>query len=324
MENFNNFFLIILFLIIFIKPVKSQDFLSGSELESFLDKAEEQSEKYSKVFKNLAAEEIKTKFYYKTNGKLDEKRIIKSLFIVYESPENGYSQEFRSVLEFNGKDVARDEEDIEKFFSKLLESKSANKEFEKLFKEGTRYDGRSTSWGMTLTQERPFKKLLRPFFEFKVLEKIKIEGRDVWVIQYQQIKQTPLIKANPTDEEQKQRSGGNYYNTIVSDNFQPTNPLMSGKIWLDAETAQIWRNELKINLHPEKLSKPIVSIEIFNEYQMSDFDLLLPKKFLVRSFKIEGKNDKTLSITKDVETIYEYTKFKEFKTGVKNYEIKDK
>lgn len=82
-----------------------------------------------------------------------------------------------------------------------------------------------------------------------------------------QTKTTPLIVANPTDEEKKQMKGDQTeYSSDVSDKLLPTNPLMNGRIWLDAETAQIWRNELKINLHPANLAKSIVSVEVYNEY----------------------------------------------------------
>lgn len=304
------------------QAVKSQDSLSQDELEKFLNKAEAESQRYTKVFKNLSATEIKTKFYYKTNGDLDEKRVIKSLFIVYESFDGKRSQEYRNVLEFNGTNVVRDEKATEKFFAKLAETESWREEFKKILKESTRYDGRSISWGMTLAQSRPFEKSLRPYFSFRISGKETIENHAVWIIAYEQTKPTTLIAANPTDEERKRFNGGTEYSTVISDNFRPTNPLMSGKIWLDAETARIWRNDFRISLHPAKLTEPIVSVEIFNEYQPSDFDIFVPKKFLIRSYRIKGENVKNPAITKDAESVYEYSKFSEFKTEAKDYKIK--
>ena len=323
MKIFKTSFLIFLMLLFGFQIAKSQDLISQSELEKFLDKAEEQSQKYTQVFRNLSSEETKTKFYYKTNGDLDEKRVIKSLFIVYESPVGNYSQEYRNILEFNGKNVARDDKATEKFFAKLADADSASEESNRIFKEGTKYDGRSVSWGTTLIQNRPFAQLIRPFFDYKVIGKEKIEGRNVFVVEYQQTEQTLLIAANPTDEEKKlsKNKGGIEYNVVISDDFRPTNPLVSGKIWLDGETAQIWRNEFKITLHPAKLADSIVSVEISNEYQKSDFGILVPENFFVRSYKIKGKSEKDLRITKDVESIYEYSTFREFKTDTKDYKI---
>jgi hypothetical protein len=325
MKTFKTKLLIAGMIFLCFQTIKSQNLLSQVELESFLDKAELQSQKYTKVFKNLSAIETKTKFYYKTNGALDEKRFIKSLFIVYESSDGKRSQEYRNVLEFNGKNVSRDERETEKFFAKLAEVDSAQEEFNRILKESMRFDGKSVSWGLTLFQNRPFTKALRPFFNFKVVGKEKIENHETLVIEYEQTKTTPLIIANPTDEEKKLMKGEQIeYSTNISDKFRPTNPLLNGKIWLDAETAQIWRNELKTNLHPANLTKPIVSIEIYNEYQQSDFEILVPKNFLIRSYLIKGAGDKNLMITKDVESIYEFSKFTEFKTEAKDYQITSK
>lgn len=324
MKFFKSKILILGVIFLCFQAVKSQDLLSQNELEKFLDKAEAESQKYARIFKNLSAIEIKTKLYYKASGDLDEKRIIKSLFIVYESPDGKRSQEYRNVLEFNSKNVARDEKETEKFFAKLARIDSGQEESKKLFKESTRFDGRSVSWGVTLAQSRPFKPSLRRFFNFKILGKEKIENRDVWVVEYEQIKPTPLIVANPTQEERKLLSGEQTeYSTVISDKFRPTNPLMRGKLWLDVQTARIWRNDFKINLHPANSSKSIISVEIFNEYQPSDFDIFVPKKFMVRSYKIKGESDKDLTITKDVESFYEYSKFNEFKTEVTDYQTKN-
>jgi hypothetical protein len=94
---------------------------------------------------------------------------------------------------------------------------------------------------------------------------------------------------------------------------------MRGKIWLDAETAQIWRNDFRIILHPQKLSKPIEATEMSYQYQTSNFGILTPKRFLLQVYLIKGKDDKTLSVTKDAEIIYEYSNFSEFKTETKEY-----
>jgi hypothetical protein len=323
MKTFNKKILVFGVIFLLFQTVKSQNLLSQIELESFLDKAELQSQKYTKIFKNLSATETKTKLYYKTNGDLDEKRIIKSLFIVYESPSGNRSQEYRNVLEFNGKNVARDDRETESFFAKLAKTDSLQEEFNRILKESLRFDGKNVSWGMTLFQNRPFAKALRAFFNFRILGKEKIENHEAWIIEYEQTKPTPLILANPTIEEKRQMKGEQVeYSSDISGKLRPTNPLLTGKIWLDAETAQIWRNDLKVNLHPANLTKSIVSVEIYNEYQSSDFDIFVPKKLLVRSYLIKGSSDKDLVVTKDAESIHEFSKFSEFRTESKVYQLK--
>ena len=305
---------------------KGQNLLSSNKLELLLDKAEFQAQNYGKVFQNLSAEELKTKLYYKKNGQLDEKRLIKSIFVVYQSPNNRRAQEFRNVIEFNSKDVRRSDKQVAKFFEKLAKTKTTKKEYTKIRKEGIRYDGRIVSWGMTLSQTRPFHKTLRKDFKFQLIGKETIDENSVWKIDYEQIKASPYIFSNPTKEEIHNRKNlkikGIEYSTNISNAFRPTNPLMKGTIWLDVATAQIRKNKFEIVFHPQRLTKPITAIELMYEYQSSEFAILVPKKFLIRSFKILGKNDKTLFITKDSESIYEYSNFKKFKTEVDNYEVK--
>lgn len=313
----------LIILLLSFQTLRGQDLLSVAELDVLLDRAERESQRYSEVFKNLSAEEIKTKSYYRPNGKPDETRIIRSFFIVYQSPQNGSIQEFRNVLEYNGRDVARSDKKTARFFENLARADSSKEEAEKIRNEGLRYDGRTISWGMTLAQDRPFKDSLRAFFDFKVIGREQIGGRDVWVIEYQQTKPTPLIRANPTAAERRQSTGGIEYSTIIPREFQPTNPLMRGRLRLDAETGRIWQNELEIVLHPQKLSEPVVSVEISYEYQPSDFGILTPRKFLIKSYRIKGKDDRSLAVTINDESVFEYSGFREFKVEAKDYEIKD-
>lgn len=306
---------IVLFLGILVTVVSAQNV----ELEQLIAKADKARTQYTEKFKNLSAEELKTNKYYKKDGALDETRIIKSLFIVYQSPRDGRTDEFRNVIEYNGKNVMRSDEKIADFFEKLAQADSDKKEYVKLREESNRFDGKVHSWGMTLWQESPFG-ALRPYFDIKIIGREKIEGRETIVLEYSQIKPTTLIMANPTEEENK-LSNGRQYNTFLPDGFRPTNPRMSGKIWLDAETAQIWRNEFKITLYPASLSKGVVTTEIFYQYQSSKFGILVPQSFRFVGYKLEGKDDKTLKVTKSSDRLFEYSNYTEIDTEIKKYEV---
>lgn len=316
-------FLFLLFLLLCFQTTESQNLLSSDELENLLEKAELQSQNYGKVFQNLSAEELKTKIYYKSDGGFDEKRVTKSIFIVYQSPNKNFAQEFRNVLESNGKSVIRNEKETAAFFEKLARKDTPQEEYEKLRKESLRYDGPKNPWGITLNQQRPFSKNLLADFRFKVVGKDKIEGRDIWIIEYEQIKTSPYILSNPTSEEAKKYPSAIQYNMPISDELRPSNPLLKGKIWLDAETAQMWRNEYKLILNPGNLSKPVEAGEYFYEYQSSKFGILVPKKISITSFVIKGKTDKNLSVKKDLEITFEYSKFSEFITDAKVSESKN-
>ena len=320
-----NVFLFII-LLVCIQTVFAQDLLSKNDLEQLLDKAEEQSQNYEKVFRNLSAEETKTKFYYKKDETLNDKRVIKSNFIVYQTPDGKRVREFRNVLEYNGKNVQRSDEKIGKFFEKLLSTKNTQKEYNRIKKEGTRFDGRTTEWGLTLGQRRPFRSYLREHFKFTVIKEETFVNSKVWKVRYEQTKPIPQISLNPTKAEEKirqqQKNRGVRFRTNYSGALRPTNVLMKGTIWLDQETARIWKNEFELLSNPTAISKPITTVKVFFEYQNSDFGILIPKKFKFTFFTVKGKNDKTLQVRLNSESIYEYTKFKEFETDVKESDDK--
>jgi hypothetical protein len=307
---------------LFSNCVFAQDNFSSNQLKGFLDKAEQATATYSETFKNLIAEENKTFEDYDKKGKLEAVRKIKSVFIVYQSPKNGEVNEFRNVQEFNGKNVALADEEIERLFEKLSTAESVADQWQSIINRGVRYDGKSSAWGMTLWQESPLGKL-RPFFEFDIAGKDSIDGRDVVVIEYKQTKPTLLIKFNPTKEDWLKEPNGREYHAPLSSYFFPANPEIVGKFWLDAETAQIWRNEFKIIIAPAQLSKPLVAMEVICEYQPSEFKILVPKRFVYSFNKISGTGDRDLSITKDRMMLFEYSKFSVYRSEAKDYKIAD-
>ncbi|MBX7174508.1 MAG: hypothetical protein K1X72_26275 [Pyrinomonadaceae bacterium] len=286
--------------------VKAQEI----ELEKFLDKADLATTQYVKTFKNLVAEELRTYDYFRKDGTLEDLRKIKSNFIVYQSPKNNLVAEYRNVIEFNGKNVAREDNDIVKFFEKLAKADSSQEEVDRLRKDGNRFDGKSHSYGMTLTQVFVVNRFFRPFFEFRIVGREKIEGREVVIVGYKQIKPTLRIKANATPEEKKKEPNGISFDVPdLPDNFRPTNPTLNGKLWLDVETAQLWRNEFSVSIQPTSFSKPVVSSTFLYEYQSSEFGVLLPKKLGLTSYRLTGKSENDLVKTKAAIKTFEYSKF---------------
>jgi len=292
------------------------------DLEKFLDKADKAGATYFQTFKNLVAEELKTYEYFRRDGTVEDSRKIRSVFVVYQSTKNNAAAEYRNVIEFNGKNVARSDDSIQSFFEKLGKTASSREEIDKINKEGDRFDGRSHSHGMTLMPAFVLNKNFRPFFEFQIVGREKIEGREAVVVAYRQTKHCPWIKANATDEEKKAQPSGITFDADVPPNFRPTNPRLDGKMWLDAETGQLWRNDFSVTIQPAVLTKPVLSANLSFEYRSSEFGILLPKKMSTLSYRFEGKNDSDLTRTKAQTKTFEYSKFtrpaseiKETKTG---------
>lgn len=292
-----------------------------SELETFLDKAYQATVHYRETFKNLVAQEERTLHYYRKDDTLEETRVIKSQFIVYQSPKDNSSFEYRNIFEFNGRDVARDEKDLVKLFEKLSKASSSGDEMERLRKEGNRFDGKSHAYGLTLGQGMPLQPFYRPFFSFAIVGREKIEGREVIIVEYKQTQATLRIKANATEEERKQEPRGISYDTFLPNNFRPTNPRLQGKLWLDAATAQLWRDEFFVTIQPAILSKPVVSANFINEYQASEFGILTPKKLWFMSYRFAGKSEQEMVRTKGGEKTFAYSKFSKPSAEIKDVKI---
>lgn len=311
----NKIAFLLIFLILSVSS-KAQEI----NLEELINKAEKATTQYTLTFKNLSADELKTFVYFKNDGKIDETRIVKSNFIVYQSPRTNKIDEYRNPLEFNGKNVSLTDEKISDFFEKLAKSSSDSKEHDKLRSEGNRYDGKFRSWGMTLLQINPFYRL-KSFFNFSIIGFETISERKVVKIQYSQNKPTLFYKVNPTNEELNTEPIGWRFDTMISDDLRPTNPNMKGEIWLDAESGQIWKNSFKIEIKPEKISKPVLTSEYSYEYQPSKFGILIPKIFQTISYRIQGKNDSTLKATKIADRKFEYSNFTQIDSEIKKYEV---
>lgn len=311
--------LIITFIVLLVPAMTAN--AQEIELEKFLDKAYRATVHYRETFKNLVAEEVRTLHYYRKDDSLEDTRVIKSQFIVYQSSKDNSSFEYRNIFEFNGKDVARDEKDIVKLFEKLSKASSSGEEMARLSKEGNRFDGKSHAYGLTLGQGVPLQPFYRPFFSFAIVGQDKIEGRDVIIVEYKQTKPTLRIKANATAEEVKQEPRGISYDTFLPNNFRPTNPRLQGKLWLDAETAQLWRNEFSVTIQPAFLSKPVVSANFIDEYQSSEFGILTPKKLWFISYRFAGKSEQDMVRTKGGEKTFAYSKFAKPSAEIKEVKI---
>lgn len=289
-------------------------------LEELIKKAEKSVINYVQTFKNLSADEKKDFKYYKKDGNIDESRIIKSTLIIYQPENSRATYEFRNPLEYNSKSVAKSDEKIGDFFEKLAKAKNDSKILNQIRSESERYDGFFKSYGVTLNPVTPLFEL-RPFFEFKIIGKDKIEGREVFIVEYVQTKPTLLYKVNATNEELKQEPRGTGFNGLIPNKFRPTNPRMSGKLWLDANTGQIWRNQFKIVINPAILNHSVDFQENDYQYQSSQFGILVPKSARNLNYKIEGDSDKNLRAFKYADRYFEYSNFASVASEIKKYEV---
>lgn len=276
--------------------------LTPAQFDELLDEATRQTAAYLEAFENLTAEETQTVEVYERNGSLARSRRIISDLILYRPLLNDRQvMEFRNVLSVDGVEVAKRDERLTKFFERLAKSGSAREEIRRVTKESTRYHPGYRVWGFTIRQGMPFLENLRPVFRFELVGQERLAGHDVVVVRYEQ-------KAPSKD-------------IVIRRNKHPTlgdvEDFYRGRLWLDARTAQIWREERELAIRHPALKEPLVAMRMEFDYGPSRFPLLLPRK-IVTSFYDRAERDRkkpqTLSLGGRI--TFEYGEFSVFNVTV--------
>lgn len=291
------------------------------DVPAFLSKAEAASRQYVELFNNLVADETKIIKTFHRDGRLNNERFIRANFIVYRGERATSASEFRSVYEFNGKNVKRSEKDVVKFFEKLSKSDNANEELSRIKSESQRFDGDVRVWGVTLYQNFFLLPEIRADISYVLSGRTTFENREVIEITFSQNKYSPYILSNPTREELAQKQRGFQYDTPMNDSLRPTNPRMNGKLWLDAETGQMWKIEFEVWIQPLGATKKHLVTKSTYEYQSSRFGILTPKKLTINSFRLFGNKAAEIESKPYVVTTLEYTNFESIDANVRDYQV---
>lgn len=178
-----------------------------ASLETILTEAEKQVAFYQETFKDLLAVETKTFEKYDKNGELKDETVIESNFFVYQSSKDEKtSAELRNVVKADGKLVPDSQARADRFLTELQKSKTVEKELEEIQDEGLRYDKTLKISGFTLFEAIALASNLRAVFDFKLLGSENYQGREVYLVNYQQTKKARLsqsTKRNPKKRESK-------------------------------------------------------------------------------------------------------------------------
>jgi len=285
-------------------------------LETILTEAEKRTVSYRENFNSLLADETKTFEEFDKKGKPDDKRTVESNFLVYQSakdPEKIF--EYRNVVRVDGKTVGGDKR-AEDFFEKVLKSTTADKELDRVRTESNRYDKGLDISGLTLNQAVILAPNLRPVFDFKLLASEIIEGNEVFVVEYRQNADSPDIAIGAANENKAKIN-------IEVGKDKNLNGRLRGKLWIDARTFQLWREESEVIVQPNVIRNPLTAQTNTFEYQKSDFGILVPKKIIVQSYfiKIKNKGEEVIHFLQTRAT-FEYTKFTKSDVEVKSGEVK--
>lgn len=164
-------------------------------------RAAERAKAYTEEFKNLLSEEKKTFEIYDKKGELKKRRMVDSTFLVYPlSKKEGAVAEFRNVMAVDGKPLTNAEARATDFFEKVAASSDSGSEIDRIHRESTRYDEDFAINGLTLFPAIAVSDQLRPAFNFTLAGRVVLEGKDVYLIDYEQARPDPSITVNSYDE----------------------------------------------------------------------------------------------------------------------------
>jgi hypothetical protein len=292
-------------------PVTTQTPAAVANLETILAGAEKQVALYQETFKDLLAVETKTFERYDKNGELKDETVIESNFFVYQSSKDEKtSTELRNVIKADGKLVPDSQARADRFLAELQKTKTVEKELEEIQDEGLRYDKTLKISGFTLFEAIALASNLRPFFEFKLMGSENYQGREVYLVSYQQTRKSPFITVN--EKESKEKGLKTDIDADLPGALKKADKFLRGKLWIDRETFQVWREDRQLTV---QTAQPIVAQETVFEYAPSEFGILVPKKitFIDNSVKKISKTDEFAAV-KNARVVFDYSKFR--KTNV--------
>lgn len=276
--------------------------LSPAELQEFLRRASLSVSEYIARFKDLTADEEQKVEEYDGAGKLKRQRRIVSDLIIYQSQlDTSKAAEYRYVREVDGVAVAKREERLVNLFNRLAKADSVKKELDRISRESQRYNHKYSTDGLTLLQGLLLAENLRSSIQFTDAGRERVNGREVIVVQYQQVTQNPDLNTRFAS---------------LPPVLKGAEPLYRGRLWLDAETAQIWREERELTLRLSSLNHPLVLWKFEFEYVGSSFGILTPQRIVWSAYD-NGRTlaNKVPELFLGGRVTFEYSSFRRFNVG---------
>jgi len=272
--------------------------LGPAELQELIRRAALSVGAYQTKFKDLTAEEDQKVEEYDVQGKVEKQRRIESDLFIYQSQlDPSQMVEYRDVKAVDGKPIKKREARLVNLFNRSAKSASVKKELDRINQESRRYDLSFSVYGLTLHPGMSLSENVRDAFRYAYVGREQLDGHDVIVVDYQQVSQTPHINVTlklPTP-------------------LKGSEAFHRGRLWLDAETAQIRREIREFTLQPPSVNRPLVFFRYEFEYADSRFGFLTPKRIVITN-NTRGRTgaDKTPELLLGGRITFEYGAFTRF------------
>jgi hypothetical protein len=148
---------------------------------------------------------------------------------------------------------------------------------------------------------------LRPSLQFTAVGREQVNGRDVIVLQYQQVAYNPEMA---------------FKLSLLPKELKGAETRFRGRLWLDAETAQLWREERDVMLQHPSLTRPLLLMRFEFEYAGSNFGILTPQR-VVFSVYDKGRTgaDNARELRLGEKVTFKYSGFRRFDVGTPDASI---
>ena len=270
-----------------------------AELKELVRRAGVSMSEYKTGFKDLTAEEEQKVEEYDSQGKLKRVRRIASDLVIYQSQLDPTQMvEYRDVKSVDGVAIKKREARLVGLLNRSAKADSVKKELDRIYRESRRYDLEHSFYGMTLNQGLPLEEKLREAFQFTPAGREQVNGRDVIVLDYQQVSHTPSLKSDLKGLPAPLKGAEVFYR---------------GRLWLDAETARLRREVREVTLRLPSLSHPLVLYRFELDYADSRFGFLTPRRIVVTIYS-RGRTgaDKKPELLLGGKITFEYSAFSRF------------
>jgi hypothetical protein len=170
-------------------------------------------------------------------------------------------------------------------------------------KENSRYELEEMQmYGMSLNQAWPLENAaFRQTAIFKQDGAENIAGRQTVVVRYEYPSKIP--------------EAGRAANMF--DGFTPARVFTRGRIWIDAETAEIWRYETETMVEESTLDEPAIWDRMEFYYARSSFGIPTPQKIVWTTFASVSRDRGKLRLARKGKLTAEYGPFRRFGADVK-------
>jgi hypothetical protein len=239
--------------------------LNEGDIEPLVARFHARADDYAIAFRNLVAEETKLTEVYRASGEVEKRRHLVSDLVVYHSSRDGRdaTTEYRDVLAVDGKVVEKRRERALKLLTNAARAKSLEKELQAIDRETSRHEFSRRIRGGVINQ-LGIPKEWRQRYQVRLEGREQIAGRDIVVLAYRQTAPNP----------------GSRQSLPLPRELGKAAILSRGRLWLDAETGQLWRSVWELVVPHPAAADPLVMIRAESTYAPSRFGILVPQRIV--------------------------------------------